>query len=261
MEKLEIWDADFQAGLTFESGKAWVREDEVIDVLNRCGIERSIVSTSRLGPDGWAEANMRISQMVENGQGRLVGAYISPMNCYRENESLAGYAEEIVRRGAMCIRLIPETGPQASPVVLSKHCAVMDAIEVYSEYKIPLLVSVGHFSGEDSRYRYGLEAIIRLANDFPDTPFVLTHGHYRAMCQLEELLKRCSNSYLTISGLGLFYQLESLVRRFGQNRFLFGSSAPQMDPAMGVGMLAWSRMSDEKKYRIGSQNLRELLGY
>ncbi|MEX0331500.1 MAG: amidohydrolase family protein [Puniceicoccaceae bacterium] len=257
---MNIWDIDFHVGLTFENGRAWVAEDKVVDLLDRYGIERAVISASGLGPDGWVDANLRISKLVASANDRLIGGYTSPTNAFRESETLKEYAEELVANGISCIRLMPETGPQAAPMVLGKDCAILEAIEVYAMHRVPLILPVGHFFTGKKRFEYGPDAIERIAKQFPEMPIILVQGNYRLMQVLEGMLKRCSNLYLTISGLGLFYQLESLVRRIGAERFVFGSGAPEMEPSMGIGMLLWSRLSVEEKQKIASSNVAGILG-
>jgi predicted TIM-barrel fold metal-dependent hydrolase len=75
------------------------------------------------------------------------------------------------------------------------------------------------------------------------------------------LLQQLPNVSLSTGSNYTFHKgIESMVSRLGAERLLFGTGMPVAEPMMAVTHLLYAQISDDDKRRIGSENLRGLIG-
>ncbi len=101
-----------------------------------------------------------------------------------------------------------------------------------------------------------------LAQRYKDTTFVFAHpGEKPALLKQIELMKRCENVYLDLSGTGLFRygMLKRLVCEVGAERILFGSDYPVCNPGMYVGGVMLEKITEKEKKLIFAENAKRLL--
>lgn len=104
------------------------------------------------------------------------------------------------------------------------------------------------------------DAIHALCSSFPELPVVLTRigcGYNR---NLFNLMERCENLHFEMSYFAANLGIETVVRRFGADRLLFGTDAPVHTPSCPIGMLVYSELSDIEKQMIASGTLENLIG-
>ena len=76
-----------------------------------------------------------------------------------------------------------------------------------------------------------------------------------------EAANSCSNIYLeTCTSLGEHDSIEFLVNGAGEDRVLYGSDIPLMDPRLQVGRIVTADISDEAKVKVLGLNAIKLLG-
>jgi predicted TIM-barrel fold metal-dependent hydrolase len=130
--------------------------------------------------------------------------------------------------------------------------AVLDGL---AKRRVPLLISVER-GGAD----YAM--VDRLLAEFPRLPCVLCDvGIWGVDRFTRPLLERFPEMRVETSYVALHDGvLESLVRRFGAARFLFGTGFPDRLPASAMLPLAHAPINDDDKQLIASGNLERLLG-
>lgn len=97
----------------------------------------------------------------------------------------------------------------------------------------------------------------------PNVTFVMAHPGQRADYEMQlERLKKYPNSYLDLSGAGLFRygMLVKGVNEVGSKRFVFGTDYPISNAGMYVQALLYEHISDEARKDIYYNNAKELLG-
>lgn len=126
-------------------------------------------------------------------------------------------------------------------------------IVAHAKNKIPLF-------SIHTTWNTGIEAAVE-ANK--DVTFVLAHpGETDSVLHHIELMKKCENVYLDISGTGIFRfgMLSKLVYEVGAERILFGTDYPVCNPGVYVGGVLAEKISDSAKELIFSGNAKRLLG-
>jgi hypothetical protein len=109
--------------------------------------------------------------------------------------------------------------------------------------------------------RVSVEQAADLATRHPELRIILTKVDYSAARVLMPLLQEFSNVYLSIGSNYSYHKgIETTVSRLGPGRLLFGTGVPTAEPAMAVTQLMYAQISDADKRRIGSENLRDLIG-
>ena len=114
-----------------------------------------------------------------------------------------------------------------------------------------------------SLHTVDLSAMEKMAKAYPDINFVFAHPGERAQVLLhEEVMKRCDNVYLDLSGTGLFRHgmLKYLVGSVGAERILFGTDYPVCNLRLYIGGMLDEGLSDRELELVFAKNAKRLLG-
>ena len=126
-----------------------------------------------------------------------------------------------------------------------------EMFDMLEEYRIPLFLSLDQTGG--------LEAFGNLACRRPGLRLVLTNANFRVERELYPILYHCENIWVETSGYRPFCGIEEACRRFGAERFLFGSGMPVVSGASSVSIVTYADISEEDKQKIAFQNLEKIL--
>ena len=103
----------------------------------------------------------------------------------------------------------------------------------------------------------------KMVEKHPDNIIVAAHpGEYNSLMMHLKRMEMSKNYYLDLSGTGIFRQglLAYGIKKFGAERFLFGTDFPVCNPAAYVGGVAMdSLISDEDKEKVLFGNADRLL--
>ena len=102
----------------------------------------------------------------------------------------------------------------------------------------------------------------KLAREHKDISFVFAHpGDLPRVKAHVEVMRRCENVYLDLSGTGLFRygMLKHLVDSVGAERILFGTDYPICNPEMYVHAVLFEKISDRERELIFAGNAKRLL--
>jgi len=77
-----------------------------------------------------------------------------------------------------------------------------------------------------------------------------------------EILKKYDNAYLDLSGTGIFRygMLREGIRQVGDEKFLFGTDYPIINPGMYVQAVCFEHISDKSRENIFYKNAERILG-
>lgn len=127
----------------------------------------------------------------------------------------------------------------------------MDALlRQLQEQKIPLRIDQDEISWQSLQY---------ILQQFPQLPVILCNVGYRLGRYIEPLLQQFASFHLEISRYQVHRGLETLYRRFGSDRLIFGSGLPIFSPEAAMHMVATATIPAEAKLQIAGGNLRRLL--
>jgi predicted TIM-barrel fold metal-dependent hydrolase len=104
-----------------------------------------------------------------------------------------------------------------------------------------------------------------MAAAYPQVNFILPHlgffGSYVWWPHMEalDLVKRYSNVFLDTSGVGSWKYLEMAVRELPQERILFGTGGPVLDPRVEMHAIQLLQLSTGQRADILGNNVLRLV--
>jgi len=216
--------------------------------LSLCGIKTfcgSVINKRGVGFEGQKAANADAVLLADKYKGKYIPGIMVDANYVYES------CEEIDTAYGLGVKLIGELVPYTYKWRYDDKgfYEILD----HAKNKIPL-VSV------HTMWDAGIEKAVA---DNKDITFVLAHpGEPNSVYRHIELMKKCENAYLDISGLGLFRYgvLSKLISEVGAERILFGTDYPVCNPGDYVGGVLAEKISDKDKELIFSGNAKRLLG-
>ena len=252
MVELRLFDSGIMLGRAkMDKGGSFDTVKDLREVMGRCGIERALVY-SALAKDSWpAKGNQALLEMIEGEEG-LYPAWVGlPGHTgeFPDGETLKKQA----KANRICaLRLFPyhHTYPT------SDFCCG-ELFHAMNEMHMPVFLDYGveHWS-EPMPW----DEIYRLCRTWPDIPFVLVRVGCGSNRPLFPLLDQCPNLHFELSYFDANRGLESVTKRFGAGRMLFGTGMPIYNPACPIAMLYYADLSDQDKEKIAGENLQKLIG-
>ena len=240
---VDLVDVDAMLGRhpALDAGEGTVAE--FVAELDRVGVSEAIVGHTLSWLHEPAAGNQRAIEVTAD-QPRLRPVWVMLPASTDELPPPAEFAAQARAQGVAAVRAYPGdhgydlAGADAGPTL----AALADA-------RLPLLVDFLQTSWAT------VEAV---AHRLPELSIVVCHCSYRTLRQIAGVLSRTDNVHLCLSNLASHCGLEWLVERFGAGRLLFGTGAPEEDPAEAVTRLLWSELDDDAVAAIGSGNARRL---
>lgn len=148
-----------------------------------------------------------------------------------------------------CVKLVRAFPDKHNYILSTRYSS--ELLEVLNEYKIPLMIGMDQLDCNN---------IYEIALHYKKLPLILTNVGYRADRYIYPLLEKTENIYIETSSYKVNFGIESLCRRFGSNRLIFGSGAPIYSIGSAVTMITHLDISDKDKEAIAGNNLKHLLG-
>src|SRR5206468_2159371 len=121
----------------------------------------------------------------------------------------------------------------------------------------PLFVDFGNRHWSDSFTDWAWVENICLQH--PSLPLVLARETLGASRAIVALLERCPKLYIETSCYQACGGIDFMCARGFGTQLLFGSGMPDLDAALPVSMLAYSRVEPSAQQAIAGGNLRRLL--
>lgn len=218
-----------------------------IEHLSSCGIKAfcgSVINKRYEGFEGQKKANGDAMALAEKYGEKYIPGIMVDANYVCES------CEEIDTAYGLGVKLIGELVPYTYKWRYDDK-GFFEILE-HAKNKIPL-VSV------HTMWDAGIEKAVE---ENKDITFVLAHpGEKPSALRHIELMKRCENAYLDISGLGVFRYgvLAKLISEVGRERILFGTDYPVCNPGDYIGAVLTERISDKDREAILFENARRLL--
>ena len=207
-----IIDINAQLGQPWGS-KVSQSADELLERMDRAGIDRAIVSTFPFGNYD----NDYVRDAVRAHPDRLSGAVMmSPFAEEPIAETAARYLDD---EGFVAVRMHPAAGGYK----LSEHAVVGGILREALSRAVPVIVYTG-----DEPYATPFQVMIA-AQKYPELNFIMLHSGF--MVQTNDAVmvaEACPNVYLEHSS-GISLGITQSIEAVGAERVLFGSDSPYMD--------------------------------
>ena len=224
-------------------------DGDFLSDLASAGISRfagSIIDKQNKDFASIVRANRRAIELGERyGDKYIPGIHVHP-DYVSESEN------EINAAWELGVRLIGELVPYHHGYSYD-HCGLHEIFECLGGRD--MTVSIHSNDGD-------LPQMEKLAVEHKDVTFVFAHpGDLERVKKHIEIMRRCENVYLDLSGTGLFRygMLKHLVDSVGAERILFGTDYPICNPEMYVHAVLFEKISDRERELIFAGNAKRLL--
>lgn len=222
---------------------------EFVAYLDKCGVRRGVISSSRSNkaqaPEDFREGNREVAKYVDRYKGRFRGSCV--ITPFRIDEAL---------------REIEECHQQYGFVWLGEFCNYMtgyryDTPEWAEVMKLATrlnLVAQIHTNAREMQY---------LAENFPDTTIVFPHlgGNREDIFARIAIVAKHKNTHIDLSGSGIERVgiLERAVKEIGADRVLYGSDFTINEPSAVLVRVKNAFLTAEDREKILFRNVERLL--
>lgn len=221
--------------------------DKVVAIMDRCGIDKAVVSTYRNAP----EADPRIVEYVAEGVAKYPNRLIPFI---RLNPRYGDMAIEVLDRavgefGFQGVKLHP-----ASYNLIPFGDATVNILKRAADYDIPVLV---HCTDEMMCLPLQMEMAMERS---PRTKVILAHvgGFYHT----EDVIRVCErkeNAYIDTSEIPNSQKIKTAVSRLGAERILFGTDIPTDNPELEIYKITAAELGKAAEEMIFFRNAAKLL--
>ena len=229
------------------------RADEMLRAMDMAGVDKACVNN--IFHSRASKANDCMAEFVRAHPDRFIGIlYVTPIYPEEIEVEMARAVDELGMRG---IKIYPPyysrtiEDPVWEPVFAFAHARKLSILS-HTDGDNPM---VNPNNGEPQMF-------VRWAEKYPDANFVMGHsGNVAAGRQsCINAAKRCPNIYTEIcSSWREINSIEELVTGVGEDRVLFGSDIPLMDPRIQMGRVITADISETAKKKILGENAARLL--
>ena len=248
-----------------------VTAEFVLDLMNKLGVESSVVLTVAREPDDVSRCNDWNAKLMRDHPGKFLGfANVYPP---RVKEALAELDRAITKLNLVGLKLHPRVQrfQMADP-------SVMTILERAKEYDIPVIFHVtspaylpfpahlGEFAQDladlDSNYSASI-SLRKIIPCYNSRKLIAAHmgGLYRPEISLGGILSQTERSNISFQTTGVCTEaIEHAYRTVGPNRILYGSDSPFFDPADEIAKVNRANIPEDAKKKIFSENIKKILG-
>ncbi len=244
MPEVKIYDVHGHIGTFAKTTPQNTDYKSLMKSMDRLGIKKTVISSADAIMGKMIYGNDEVYNTVANSEGKIMG-YIT-VNPNGDN----GMVEEIKRfeNGVMTgIKYHPNYS--VAPVNSEK---MSECLKYINEKEYILLVHAYSHSQ--------VEEVEETIKKYPGIKFIIAHSGAQSGYKLTaELIKKHENVYCDISmGFPRANLLEYLVEYSDENKIMFGSDTPLTDPAVSIGRVLLSDISDRAKEKILGLNFEEV---
>ncbi|MBI4023711.1 MAG: amidohydrolase family protein [Verrucomicrobia bacterium] len=247
MKTLSLFDANGRFGCTAFSLPEFPHAGDLLSHMDRLGVSRSLVWHTTARDHHPNTGNRKLIEEIGStpgAQDRLMPAYVIAPCMLHERGGMDALSNAMESGRVRALRLFPAT---------LRH--QLNRVDPILE-KIALFKPVLFF---DLRDLPQPDAILGLAERFPQLPIVLMQGMWGNMVDVLDFMRRRDNILSDISWLHINGTIELICREFGPRRLLFGLGSKAHQGA-SIAALANADIDDASRDLIAHANLERLLG-
>jgi len=248
-KKISFFDSDCWLGNPFPPSlrKIPERAEGLLRVMDGCGIEKTVVSSSLALNYNVLYGNERLLGEIRES-GRLYGAAVLLPGHTGELGDLSDYISFLISNRVVMMRLFPK----AHNFVLSDYCAGT-LLKLLEAKRIPVVLWHTQTSWDE---------VDRLCSIYPRLPIIIEGVGRKLLYDnriFYPLLKKHKNLFLETHNLTNYLGLEDMVEQLGAEKLIFGTCMPKNDPEAALMPVVYGNFSLEKKKMIAGENLWSLI--
>lgn len=225
--------------------------EDMLERADRAGVDKALVQSVATTPHQVSSINHFIANEVEKHPDRLIGFG----TLHPASENIVADLRELLSLGLKGVKLHPDI--QDFKIDDYRALSIYEACEAHG---VPILFHAG-----DSRYDRSnpnrLVPVLRIYNRL--TVIAAHFGGYSMWEEAAEALAGLPNLYVDCSSSMPFLSDEKIkeyIRRFGDDRVLFGSDYPMWTAEREIPRLLSLNLPKESYRKIFSENIMALLG-
>ncbi len=225
---------------------------DYLRLMDAAGVDRACINCINFGDA--RRGNDRVARFVAQRPDRFVGvAYVTPR-----------YPDEALAELDRCFDVLGFRSLKLYPDYLGKPIddPAYDAVFEWADDRSVVIMSHSSYVHDDD-WLTRPDRFVGLAQRYGKISWVLAHSGNARQGQEQAVTaaRACPNVYLeTCTSMGEHDTIEFLVDGAGEDRVLYGSDMPLMDPRLQVGRVVTADISHDAKLKILGLNAIELLG-
>ena len=218
---------------------------EILEIMERCGIEKAIVSHAIAREAEMQAGNEELLKITGEGTPFLRQWYAMP-SVFGEFPEPQELFQQMKRYDVTSLRLMPKKcNYLLKPYVLGKLMAAA------ADCHVPVFMTLHDDIAP--------EEIYDLCKDYPDVNFVICGIDYRQNRVIGPILEQCPNFYFGTSNYVVHNGLKLLSEYCGVDRLVFESGLPTGSATAAVSLIHYAEISEEEKELIAHGNMERLL--
>ena len=222
----------------------WLDVNRLDEELKRFNIKKTLVYHSYSRDYDAYFGNNKLIEEIKNYVNIYPSWVLLPLDIF-PIDTPDKLLEELRMNNVRAVRLFPDLHN-----FLLEEEMVGDLLSFLEEFNIPVLLSPNNTGWKD---------IYNIPRNHPNLRLVLVDLTYRQSSYIFPLLKRYKNVYIELSGYIAFLGIETLYKRFGGERLLFGSNLPYKTPGSTVYYIEKADVPEEVKDLIAYKNAERLI--
>ena len=266
MDIIDVWmqhpTQRFAMHPMFESLRRWMGVEEfpalpvdfTIAAMDAGNVRRGMCA-AWCGPQGWLMTNEEVAGFVAEQPDRLIGVATGDLS--KPMEAVREVRRAITEYGFKAVRVVPwlwNLPPNDRRYYpLYALCCELD---------VPFCTQIGH-TGPLCRSEPGrpIPYLDEVLLDFPELKVVGGHVGFPWMDEVFSLLRKYPNFYVDTSAYKLSRLPDSLIeymRGRGQDKIMFGTNFPMIQPEACLANLDDLGLDDEAKKKFLSENAKRV---
>lgn len=237
-----------------ESGERYTRE-HVLESMDRCGIDGALVGTPLAVHYDPMWANRWLLDQVAPYRHRLFPMWTALPHQTGEFPAPDKFVALAAAAGVRAVRLHPRT--QRYSMMKPTLGPLMKAL---AKARLPVFIHRDQFAGGGVDDQEGFGRLELFLETYRANRIVLLGLVWSDFRYVWALLERYTNWCMEFSSFQANLAPEVLVKRFGVERFLFGTDAPSKSPGAARAFFDWTGLTSAHVRKITQGNLCVLLG-
>ncbi len=225
-----------------------ITDEHITDIMDEFNIEKAVFSSGKALMYDMETGNRENYDFVMKDP-RCYGYIVINQNKIEDSKNeLKKY---LGKKRIVGIKMHPE---QFHHPVNSRESEIL--LSVINSYGMPVLIHTAHF--EESRPNNVLDIALK----YPNNKYILAHMGNAWWKEAVDTAQKTKNIYVDIVSSWRGYdQIKYACDRLGIHKVLFGSDFTLLDPAIAIGTVKSSELSDNDKSLIFRENALSLFNF
>ena len=223
-----------------------VTNEDVLELMDRCGIEKAIAYHAIAKEAGMREGNEELVKETANSD-RFIRQWCAMPTTFGEFMTADELFAAMKDHNVTSLRLLPKTqGYSLRPYAIGK---IMDNA---AQCHVPVFLNLGE--------ELSVEEAYDLCKAYPNVNFVFNNPGYGQNRYLAPVMEQCDNFYLGTANFVGHRSLRIFCNYFDASRLVFDTGLPTGCATAAVSLIALSELSGEERELIAHGNVERLLG-